>query len=68
MAETSTSELETRKLRIEAVVRVQQWVESNYTDPTYGRIADAECITETEQLGELLTTGWSWSNPEQPTW
>ena len=53
---------------IEARIVVQRWVENNYVEPGYGRIRDAEPITENEQVGELLTTGWSWSEPAPPTW
>ncbi|WP_100523653.1 hypothetical protein [Mycobacteroides abscessus] len=53
----------------QAVIEVQRWVENNYTMPGYGVIRDAEAVTETKQLGDLLTTGWAWSQPESaPTW
>lgn len=53
----------------QATIEVQRWVENNYTAAGYGQVQDAEPITETKQLGELLTTGWSWCEPESsPTW
>ncbi|MGL5441293.1 MAG: hypothetical protein ACRDDJ_02335 [[Mycobacterium] stephanolepidis] len=49
-----------------ARVAAGHWAPVNYIDTRLGLIHDAEFVTDTEQIGELLDEGWSWSAPRTP--